>query len=135
MTDLGPRRVDPETGPVTRRGAGIGGLAMQIRNVRVSNFKCLEALDLALRSSNCIVGPNNSGKTTLLQALALFDFCKQHCLSRRRGVFELKPRSVSPEELYVLPVPRPHDLWTDRKTSGNHQQVRAGPDVNTAANH
>ncbi len=92
---------------------------MRIRQVRIRNFKSFGELDLSLRASNCLVGPNNSGKTTLLQALALFDFCKQCCLSRRNGVYELKNRSVAPEDFHVLQVAKPADLWTDRKTSEN----------------
>ncbi len=68
-----------------------------------------------------MVGPNNSGKTTLLQALALFDFCVHHSLGKKNGDLELKRRNISPEEFYVLPVSSPVDLWTDRKTQGKNK--------------
>ena len=77
---------------------------MLITNVKIENFKRFKFLEVPLRPFDCLVGPNNSGKTTLLQALALFDFCLHHCLSRKNGSIELIPRTISPEEFYVLPA-------------------------------
>src|SRR5216684_619017 len=95
---------------------------MLIKHVRLENFKRFEQLEIDLRSFNCLVGPNNSGKTTLLQALALFDFCFHHCLTSKNGEIELKRRTISPEEFYVLPVASPLDLWTDRTTLAGRKQ-------------
>ncbi len=99
---------------------------MLIKNVKIENFKRFERLDIDLRPFDCLVGPNNSGKTTLLQALALFEFCTHLCLSSRNGTIELKDRSISFEEFYVLPVSSPLDLWTDRKTQAakKHTLIR-----------
>jgi predicted ATPase len=89
---------------------------MLIRRVHIENFKRWEALDAELKPLDCLVGPNNSGKTTLLQALALFDFGVHHCLSGKNGSLEIKARSISPEDFYVIPCANPVDLWTNRKT-------------------
>ncbi len=99
---------------------------MLIRKVKVEYFKRFESLEIELRPFDCLVGANNSGKTTLLQAMALFDFCIHQCLSSRNGTLELKSRSISPEEFYVLPVSSAVDLWTDRKTqaSGKHRKIK-----------
>ncbi len=99
----------------------IGSKNMLIKHVKIENFKRFDQLDLELRSLDCLVGPNNSGKTTLLQALALFDFCAHHSLGSKNGELELKRRNISPEEFYVLPVSSPVDLWTDRKTQGRNK--------------
>jgi len=97
---------------------------MRLTKVRIENFKRFEHLEVELEPLNCLVGPNNSGKTTLLQGLALFDFCVHHCLNQRNGSFELKPRTIPPEEFYVLPVASSADLWTDRKTRmGRRQKI------------
>lgn len=93
---------------------------MFIQRVVIENFKQFAKLDVRLKPFVCLVGPNNSGKTTFLQALALFEFCIHHCLSKKNGpngengVFEFKNRSIGPEEFFVLPVATPLDLWTDR---------------------
>ncbi len=95
---------------------------MRLSEVHIENFKRFEAMDVALQPLNCLVGPNNSGKTTLLQALALFDFCAHHCLNRADGRYELKRRTIPPDEFYVLPVSNPVELWTDRRTMADRKQ-------------
>ena len=97
---------------------------MLLTKVRIENFKRFEQLEVELKPLDCLVGPNNSGKTTLLQAMALFDFCVHHCLSKKNGGYELKPRTISPEEFYILPVSDPMELWTDRKTMAGGKQKR-----------
>ncbi len=93
---------------------------MLIRKVTIENFKQFAALDVDFAPFVCLVGSNNSGKTTLLQALALFEFCIHHCLSKKNGsngdddTLELKNRSIGPDEFFVLPVEDPLALWTDR---------------------
>ncbi len=93
---------------------------MQIKQVVIENFKQFRLLEVGLGSLVCLVGPNNSGKTSLLQALALFDFCLHLCLNRRNGgnggksAWEFKNRSIGSDEMFVLPLANPLDLWTDR---------------------
>lgn len=97
---------------------------MLLTKIRIENFKRFEQLEVELKPLDCLVGPNNSGKTTLLQAMALFDFCVHHCLSKKNGGYELKSRTISPEEFYVLPVSDPMELWTDRKAMAGGKQKR-----------
>lgn len=92
---------------------------LTVKKVKIKNFKRFKNLDIEIRTFDCIVGSNNSGKTTLLQALALFDFCIHHCLSSSNGDIELKRRTISQEELYVIPVANLADLWTNRQTGAN----------------
>jgi len=99
---------------------------MLIRKVHIENFKRWESLEAEVKPLDCLVGPNNSGKTTLLQALALFDFGVHHCLSGKNNDLEIKARSISPEEFYVIPCANPVDLWTNRKTqtAGKHKIIK-----------
>src|ERR1039458_8169037 len=110
---------------------------MRVNRVIIENFKRFESVQVDLRDFDCLVGANNSGKTTLLQALALFDFCTHHCLQRRNGAqdqpkgtngahahIELRNRTIAPEDFYVLPVSNPMDIWTDRKTMQGAKQRR-----------
>ena len=97
---------------------------MRVNTVRIENFKRFESLEVELQSLDCLVGPNNSGKTTLLQALALFDFCVHHCLERKNGDLQLRARTIAPEDFYVLPVTNAMDLWHDRKTMTGGKQRR-----------
>lgn len=99
---------------------------MRLSRVEIENFKQFEQVSVELRPLDCLVGANNSGKTSLLQALALFDFCVHHCLTRKNGSLEIRRRTIPPDEFYVLPVSNPMDLWTDRKTqTGGKQKIIA----------
>ena len=48
-------------------------MAVQINHLEIEGFRCIDSLTITLSGSepNIIIGPNNSGKTTLLDALGL----------------------------------------------------------------
>ncbi|MDR1964549.1 MAG: AAA family ATPase, partial [Planctomycetaceae bacterium] len=98
----------------------------RIKTIHLEHFKQFENIKLELSSMDCLVGGNNSGKSTLLQALALFDFVVHHCLNRKNGhgsPYEIKNRSIFPEEFFVLPVATSTDLWTNRITQKKGKPV------------
>ncbi len=99
---------------------------MRVRQVTIENFKRFEKLTISFGDLDCLVGTNNSGKTTLLQALALFDFCVHHCLARKNGHLEIRNRTIAPEDFYVLPVSDPMDIWHERRAmeGGKQRRVR-----------
>jgi AAA15 family ATPase/GTPase len=100
---------------------------MKINKIRIRNFKRFEEFEAELSSFDCLVGTNNSGKSTFLQSLALFDFVLHNCLSAKQPngnadnqrIFETKNRSIPPEEFVVLPVANAIDLWTDNSLAEN----------------
>ena len=102
---------------------------MLIQKVHIENFKRWDSLDADLKPLDCLVGPNNSGKTTLLQALALFDFGVHHCLSGKNGGLEIKRRTISPEDFYVIPCANPVDLWTNRTTQAGSKHKKISVEV------
>ena len=42
---------------------------MRVKTVRIQNFKRFEQLDVDLGTLDCLVGANNSGKSSVIQAL------------------------------------------------------------------
>src|SRR4030042_901996 len=64
---------------------------------------------------NLLVGPNNCGKTTALQACALFNFCYQACLDKRNGTYIFQNRTFSPDEFITIPVSELKDLWKNKR--------------------
>lgn len=95
---------------------------MKIKNIQIRKFKKFQMLDVDFQDLDCLVGSNNSGKSTLLQALALFGFCLHQCLSKINGnPITLKNRSISEEDFVVLPVAKGTDLWYERvwQAAGN----------------
>jgi predicted ATP-dependent endonuclease of OLD family len=51
----------------------------------VRNFKRFDEIDIELGSPVVLIGPNNSGKTTVLQALTLWDIGLQRWNEKRKG--------------------------------------------------
>ena len=77
---------------------------------------------IELDAVTVLVGANNSGKSTILEALTLFQYCIETTRrtngktgSKRQP--SLSSRSVSPDEFGVLPVAEPTDLWPDSRTA------------------
>lgn len=103
---------------------------MLIQNVHIENFKKFDDLKIDFRSLDCLVGGNNSGKSTLLQALALFDFAVHNCVFKKsvngndNNKLEIKNRSIAPEEFVVLPVAKAIDFWTDRVSQKNGKHIK-----------
>jgi len=109
---------------------------MLIKNIHIENFKRFKGLKIQLQTLDCLVGGNNSGKSTLLQALALFDFVVHNCLSRKSGngsgiryPIEIKNRSIAPDEFVVLPIANAIDLWTDKIPQKNGKHIIIGVEI------
>jgi predicted ATPase len=56
-----------------------------LTRLRIRNFKRFGEADIELGQSVVFIGPNNSGKTTALQALALWSVGLQKWNERREG--------------------------------------------------
>src|SRR4051812_25954169 len=87
-----------------------------LTRIRFRNFKRFEEATVELGSPTVLIGPNNSGKTTALQALALWDYGRRAWSSRRSGQDSPKKRPGVPlnrRDLLWLPVPSAGLLWRD----------------------
>lgn len=93
---------------------------MRISAVRIRNFRGIGNLDLRLGPVTVLIGENNTGKTSVLDALKL---CLRDLGPRRRAVFEAldhhlpdgeaEPSSADPIEIAVEFADRPDDEWKD----------------------
>ncbi len=90
-----------------------------LTRLKARNFKLFEEIDLELGRQVVLIGPNNSGKTTALQALALWDIGLKRWLEKRgTGEVPLKRPGVTinRRDLIALPVPTANLLWRDLHT-------------------
>lgn len=97
-----------------------------ITRFQVSNFKRLASAELELGSAAVFIGPNNAGKTTALQALALWDIGWKRWSEKREKATHGKPKKEAPDkrpgvtinrrDLYSIPVPSARLLWNDLHT-------------------
>lgn len=90
-----------------------GDIRMLTR-IKIRNFKRFDDVDVELGKAVVLIGPNNSGKTTALQAIALWDIGVRRWNERRKGKSSLKERpgvTVNRRDLASIPVPVANLLW------------------------
>ncbi len=82
----------------------------------VRNFKRFGRVEIELGNPVVFIGPNNSGKTTALQALALWDIGLRRWNEKRSGKAMLEERpgvTINRRDLVAVPVPDANLLWRD----------------------
>lgn len=103
-----------------------------LTRLRVRNFKRLE-MDISLTRSVVLIGPNNSGKTTALQALTLWELGLRQWLAKRGGKAAAAKRpgvAINRRDLISIPVPSANLLWRDlhvrsvKSTNGKTESTR-----------
>jgi len=85
-----------------------------LTRLRVRNFKMLKDIDVELGNTVVFIGPNNSGKTTALQALALWDIGLRKWNEKRKGKGSPGKRpgvTVNKKDLIAIPIPQVILLW------------------------
>lgn len=81
----------------------------------VRNFKLFEAIEIELGARVVLIGPNNSGKTSALQAISLWDLGVKRWLEKRAGRVTEKRAGVAinRRDIVAIPVPAANLLWRD----------------------
>ena len=78
------------------------------------NFKYFDDVEIELGNPVVFIGPNNSGKTTVLQALALWEIGLKRWNEKRKGKTNPEKRSgvaINRRDLISIPVPNAKLLW------------------------
>jgi len=86
-----------------------------LTKIVITNFKRLANAEIDLGGAVVFVGPNNSGKTTALQALSLWDFGLRKWAEKRRAS-SAKERigvTINRRDLLSIPIPGARLLWRD----------------------
>lgn len=87
-----------------------------LTKMTIRNFKRFHDVDVELGKSVVLVGPNNSGKTTALQALALWELGLRRWTEKRQGKSTALQRqgvAINRRDLVALPIPTANLLWRD----------------------
>ena len=80
------------------------------------NFKNFGEVEIELGNPVVFIGPNNSGKTTALQALALWEIGLKRWNENRKGKTNPEKRpgvAINRRDLISVPVPNARLLWRD----------------------
>lgn len=95
-----------------------------IRRVRIEGFKRFDDVEFVLPGHIVVAGPNNSGKTTLLQAIAAWNLAltrwkELNDFQRHRGAFTRAP--IARQAFSAVPLRSFDLLWKDRAYRGEIQ--------------
>jgi energy-coupling factor transporter ATP-binding protein EcfA2 len=86
-----------------------------LTRLTVCNFKKFDRIDVELGNPVVFIGPNNSGKSTALQSLALWNIGLQQWAEKRTGKARVQRPGVTinRRDLIAMPVPSAILLWRD----------------------
>lgn len=87
-----------------------------LTKLTVRNFKCFEEVEIELGNPAVFIGPNNSGKTTALQSLALWDIGLRRWNEKRSGKAAPEKRpgvTINRRDLVSVSFPAANLLWHD----------------------
>ena len=102
-----------------------------LTNLTIRNFKRFGEVEVELGNPVVFIGPNNSGKTSAMQALALWDIGVKRWNEKRSGKSAPEKRpgvTVNRRDLVAIPHPTASHLWRDLRTRefqkiNNHQHI------------
>lgn len=97
-----------------------------IRYISMENFKSFDNLnDLKLAQPSVIIGPNNSGKTTILQALALWNQGIKNWYQEKKNSRIQKSTGVGLNRLLItqVPVKEVKYFWNNIKTKQGKNNI------------
>lgn len=107
----------------------------QVHLVRFKKYK-EQTFDLHPTGVSLLVGGNNAGKSTLIHALAVWEFCKTVLLHEKGNrvfcsteVGKGDGLGMSAEEFLPIAVPSLNHLWTNLKTQLSPDEKRSWPDA------
>lgn len=96
-----------------------------LTKIIIKNFKRFSNVEVELGNPVVFIGPNNSGKTSVLQALALWDVGLKCWSEKRMGDKIPEKRSgvtINRRDLLTIPIPHAILLWKDRHVKNVHRQ-------------
>ena len=109
-----------------------------LTKLTVRNFKRFGSVEIDLGNPVVFIGPNNSGKTTALQALAFWDIGLKRWNEKRKGKISPEKRpgvTINRRDLIAVPVPDAKLLWRElsvrdvKKIAGKQQTKHIFIDV------
>lgn len=84
-----------------------------ITKIQIKNFKGISDETIEFNNFELLVGANNSGKSTILQAMAIWQYCIEQFRSSRKSKGSTGVQVVLPN-FTALPLPEFVLLWKDR---------------------
>jgi predicted ATPase len=107
-----------------------------IKTVKLSSFKRFREQTFEIPGNIVLAGPNNSGKTTLFQAIAVWNLALQRWLRERGPESGSKARkrtgvAITRKDFTAIPLREMNLLWTDCSTALSRDELEEGQKVGT----
>ncbi|MBL9158386.1 MAG: AAA family ATPase [Verrucomicrobiales bacterium] len=91
---------------------------IMLKTLTIQNFKRFkQRTKIDFEAITILLGANNSGKSTVLQALSIFQYCLDNTRKKKNGALVLDTKTIGPDEFGALPVASPKDLWSNGQSS------------------
>lgn len=101
-----------------------------IRRVTLGYFKRFKSQSFELADSVVLAGPNNSGKTTLLQAIAVWNLALRKWIARRAGRKATSGVSITRKDFTAVPLREMNLLWHNTFTKLTKDEQEGGHRAN-----
>lgn len=98
-----------------------------ITRITLKNFKRFREQVFDIQDHVVLAGPNNAGKSTLLQAIAVWNLARRKWLETRAASKSIKPKGVgiTRRDFTAIPLREMNLLWTDTSTSLRKDEAEA----------
>ena len=88
-----------------------------LTKLEIRNFKRFDSVEIELGNPVVFIGPNNSGKTTALQALALWGLALSRCIEVQKPRGRADEFVLNRRDLLAVPIPDTVMLWRALQSS------------------
>lgn len=98
-----------------------------IEKVIIRNFKKLGEIEVSLGNPVVLIGPNNSGKSSVFQALSLWEKGRDEWQSKKRFSKNLKERisvSINRKDLINTPIGNTRELWSKLAIRRGNENIK-----------
>ena len=98
-----------------------------LTNIKIENFKKLGHISFSLAQSVVIIGPNNSGKSTIFQALCLWEIgVKNYISASQRRDLNKGSVTLNRKDLLNSPISDARFLWKGKKVTKRNLNPTGG---------
>jgi predicted ATPase len=107
-----------------------------IKQVKIKYFKRFEEESFEMSDSIILAGPNNTGKSTLLQAISVWYLVLKKWLSERGPESGSKAQkrlgvAITRQDFTAIPIREMNLLWTNRSTGLRKHELKQGQQLGT----
>ncbi len=89
---------------------------MLLTHIKINNFKKIESIEFDLTESVVLIGPNNSGKTSIFQALSLWEIGVKKVLEKVQAPL-IGGIVINRKDLVNSPIADARDIWPQRQVT------------------